>query len=235
MTKERNHQVQMMSDIYVKASYVYVWLGSSDHHTETAMKALKLEFRRHYSGRTSQAKPKANGAQLHQQSATRLLEPNKDNKRAAELETMPVPLSIEGLNRFFRDPYWRRLWIVQEIMLARYIRLMCGETLLTWDELRRFCSSGIKRHTGVVRQIVPPQVVWLAEHALSARTYNFTSPLRTFCSNECHDARDKVYGLQGMLDKNARMEIEYEKTLQMVFRDVVISIINEANNISSTL
>ncbi|PVI04839.1 HET-domain-containing protein, partial [Periconia macrospinosa] len=26
-TKERNHQVEMMSDIYRRANYVYVWLG----------------------------------------------------------------------------------------------------------------------------------------------------------------------------------------------------------------
>ena len=235
LTEERNHQVQMMSEIYVKASYVYVWLGSSDHHTEMVMKALKLELRRYYNRTISPAEPKANDVQLHQQSATGLLEPNKDNKDTTDLETKPAPLSTESWNRFFGNPYWRRLWIVQEIMLARYIRLMCGETLLSWDELRRFCSFGIKRYTEEVMQIVPPQVVWLTEHALSARTYNLTSLLRTFCTSECHDARDKVYGLQGLLDKNARVEIDYEKMPHMVFRDAVISIVNEANDNSSTL
>jgi len=235
LTEERNHQVQMMSKIYVKASYVYVWLGSSDHHTEMVMKALKVELRRYYNRTISPAKPNANDVQLHQQSAAGLLQPNKDNNDTTDLEAKPMPISTESWNRFFRNPYWRRLLIVQEIMLARYIRLMCGETLLSWDELRRFCSFGIKRYTEEVMQVVPPQVVWLTKHALSARTYNLTSLLRTFCTSECYDTRDKVYGLQGLLDKNARVEIDYEKTHQMVFRDAVISIVNEANDNSSTL
>jgi hypothetical protein len=44
-------------------------------------------------------------------------------------------------------------------MLARYIRVICGETLLSWEELRRFCSSGLKQLSPEAALTVPPQVI----------------------------------------------------------------------------
>jgi hypothetical protein len=38
----------MMSDIYRRASYVYVWLGKSDDYIELAMKTIKADFRQYY-------------------------------------------------------------------------------------------------------------------------------------------------------------------------------------------
>jgi hypothetical protein len=48
VVEERNHQVEMMSDIYRRACYVYVWLGRSDDCIETVMKSLKADFRRYH-------------------------------------------------------------------------------------------------------------------------------------------------------------------------------------------
>ena len=46
--RERNHQVQMMADIYKKANYVYVWLEASNPRTEAVMTAIKSNFRLHH-------------------------------------------------------------------------------------------------------------------------------------------------------------------------------------------
>lgn len=118
---------------------------------------------------------------------------------------------------FFSNSYCRRLWIVQEIMLARYIRIICRETLLLWDELRRFYSSGINTLPAEAMQSIPPQVIWLTEHALSAKRYSFPTPLRTFCTNECDDAGDKFDGLQDLLENDARVLIDHEKSMEEVF------------------
>ena len=72
------------------------------------------------------------------------------------------------------------------------------------------------------RRFVPPQVIWLVEHALSAKLYSFSSLLRTFGQSGCQDPRDKVYGLQGMLEEQQRMEINYAKSVYEVFLDAVV-------------
>jgi hypothetical protein len=133
VVEERNHQVEMMSDIYRRACYVYVWLGKSDKCIESVMKTIKADFRRHYD--------------------------------CVRKESPTNKLSGPALQYFFGNSYWLRLWIVQEIMLARYIRVICGETLLSWEELKRFCASGLKRLPPEAALAVPPQVMWLTQHA----------------------------------------------------------------------
>lgn len=94
-------------------------------------------------------------------------------------------------------------------MLARYIRVICGETLCSWDEMKRFCSFGSKFLPPDIAQQVPPQVRWLAEHALSAKTYSYPNLLWTFSANKCQDPQDKVYRLQGLIRPKNRIEIGY--------------------------
>ncbi|KAH6846874.1 heterokaryon incompatibility, partial [Alternaria alternata] len=84
LTGERNHQVKMMSDIYRRATYVYVWLGKSDGSTEAVMRAKMSR-----DGTSTQA---------------------EDSIWTSALRS--------ALRHFFGNPYWLRLWIVQEIMLA---------------------------------------------------------------------------------------------------------------------
>jgi len=38
--------------------------------------------------------------------------------------------------------YWGRLWIVQEVFLAKSLTLMCGKQTITWQEL----SNHVRRH-----------------------------------------------------------------------------------------
>ncbi|KAI9658228.1 MAG: hypothetical protein M1821_002360 [Bathelium mastoideum] len=149
-------------------------------------------------------------------------EQDEDANVIVERRDEVIPLKIAALKEFFAKPYWQRLWIVQEIMLAKYVRIICGETLLSWDELRRFCSSGRISPFMEARRLVPPQVIWLVEYALSAKLYSFSSLLRVFGRSKCQDPRDKVYGLQGMLQEQHRMEIDYAKSVYEVFYDAAI-------------
>jgi hypothetical protein len=220
LTGERNHQVQMMSDIYRRANYVYVWLGKSDDSTEAVMKTLKSGYRCYH-------------------------DPNIMNKRARSLKILggdrttirnedvisvsEHPISRPALQDFFGNPYWLRLWIVQEIMLARYIRVVCGETILSWDELKRFCSSIQQGYISTTIHMVPRQVMWLANHALSAKQYSYADLLLTFSSSECENPQDRVYGLQGLIPDADRAEIDYAKPAREIFPHTARAFIRSAN------
>ncbi|KAI9686430.1 MAG: hypothetical protein M1822_003776 [Bathelium mastoideum] len=227
VVEERNHQVQMMAEIYHKASYVYVWLGLSSHNIEQAMNDIKTEYRCHYDRLDSAARRKLAKSRHSKRNAAQPLEQDEYADLIVERREEVTLLKIDALREFFANPYWERLWIVQEIMLAKYIRIICGETLLSWDELRRFCSSGEIDPSMEARRLAPPQVLWLVEHALSAKLYSFSSLLRTFGQSECEDPRDKVYGLQGMLEEQHRMEIDYAKSVYEVFHDAVVIVIKD--------
>lgn len=208
--QERNHQVQMMADIYKKANYVYVWLGASNPRTEAVMTAIKSNFRLYHLDRQR---------------------PNKGRKKGPGFVTVhderaQEPLASPALQHFFSNPYWLRLWIVQEIMLARYIRIMCGETILSWEELQRFCTSGLKNLPSEAAQAVPTQVLWLTEHALGAKNFTYPSLLWTFVLNGCQEPRDKVYGFQGLLPEAHRLQIDYNVPVKCIFENVATHLLH---------
>jgi hypothetical protein len=43
-----DEKVEMMSEIYRRASYVYVWLGKSNGEMQTAMIIIKLNYRQRH-------------------------------------------------------------------------------------------------------------------------------------------------------------------------------------------
>lgn len=221
IVEERNHQVRMMSSIYRRALYVYVWLGASETSTETAMKTLKCGHRDYHTHRYSTA--------IHHGSASG----NRKGKRRMSGHD-PSATDIGAVQHFFHNPYWIRLWIVQEVMLARYIRIMCGDTYLQWEELKRFCLSGHNHLPSDTRLDIPSQVIWLAEHALSAKEYSYMSLLQTFSKNECQNPRDKVYGFQGLLFKSEQTPINYANSVKRVFEDATRTLWEGARTVTMT-
>ncbi|CAI9631268.1 unnamed protein product [Alternaria burnsii] len=220
LTGERNHQVKMMSDIYRRATYVYVWLGKSNDRTEAVMKALKSSYRRYHG-----PEPLV-----------------KSSKTSSKMSGDGTPMQVEdvistlALRHFFGNPYWLRLWIVQEIMLARYIRVICGETLLSWDELKRFCSStpsNVYVNGNVyLDDVVPLQVKWLTDHALSARHYSYAELLVTFSASQCENPQDRVFGLQGLIPDAERAEIDYGKSAHQIFPQTAEAFVRGANSMA---
>ena len=45
---------------------------------------------------------------------------------------------IEAVLRLCNRPYWRRLWIIQEVILARNAMLHCGKNSASWDDFSKF-------------------------------------------------------------------------------------------------
>jgi hypothetical protein len=188
------------------------------------MKTIKADFRHYYDHNSATKRP----------GKRKKLRCDKGMGRAKGFasdygdESLTNELSGHALREFFGNPYWLRLWIVQEIMLARYIRVICGETLLSWEEIRRFCSSGLKRLSPEAALAVPPQVIWLTQHALSDRQFTYPSLLHAFGTSGCENPRDKVYALQGVVQSENRPIVHYESSVRQVLQDAAKAMLNTA-------
>jgi hypothetical protein len=222
LTGERNHQVKMMSDIYRRATYVYVWLGKSDGSTEAVMRALKSSYRRYHDSESLTKRSKTSSKM------------SRDGTSTQAEDSIWTSALRSALRHFFGNPYWLRLWIVQEIMLARYIRVICGETLLSWDELKRFCSSTLTKvylnGNVYLDDVVPSQVKWLTDHALSARHYSYAELLLTFSASQCQNPQDRVFGLQGLIPDAERAEIDYGQPANQIFPETARAFVRSANS-----
>lgn len=96
------------------------------------------------------------------------------------------------LGPFFQRPYFSRLWVVQEVLLARTVVLHCADqsTPITWDMV-------IKAQTHHV------QVPWWMNHIGRIGPHVKSELVQVLAATalcQMSDLRDKIFGLLGLVD-----------------------------------
>jgi hypothetical protein len=127
----------------------------------------------------------------------------------------------ESLLILLRDYYWTRLWVVQEVLLARAVQIychgMCGVIKIPWDEVHAVatgCSLWLGQHGG------SKEVLALIANQGMNHYQGLRLTIARFSGYNCEDPRDKVYGLLGIVREKERLEPDYNKPVQEVFLDV---------------
>jgi hypothetical protein len=134
------------------------------------------------------------------------------------------------------DPYWKRVWIQQEIVLCRAFSanlVRCGAEAVAFEDIVLFLTlmSALNR-----RSITPPDInpaVWtpfavifdrsMLESVVTTRAVwkrKVSSPeLVPLIARQCKatDPRDMVYGLRSLLHLN--LDVDYDKTVREVYLD----------------
>ncbi|KAK7985799.1 hypothetical protein PG988_003421 [Apiospora saccharicola] len=198
---ERNHQVGRMREIYSQAERVQVWLGLTSKTSAMAMRWIDESASRH---RSSLGVP----GRLTDYAATPASLPRSQVAR------------WRALANLLERPYWRRVWIVQEIVLAEKLRLQCGLDEARWEGLtnlldprgrkRVFEPRAAKRSIESVRGSLPARIHSL-RHSHQVRGCRLQEVLEATRGSLCTDPRDRVYGLLGIADDvgDGRFEVDY--------------------------
>ncbi|QDS77739.1 hypothetical protein FKW77_004575 [Venturia effusa] len=166
---ERNHQVNMMRQIFARAAFVLVWLGPESADSKLAMDTLRSLY-----------EPQAS-------TSPRQVWADQTRKK-------PI-LSLLG-----RD-YWKRVWIIQEIIMSRDLLFLCGAQELFWRELSSFITKlGPIYERGGAFTIIEEKRMSLHEES---KGYDLDVPLHflipRYCRQDCTDPRDRVFGLLGLV------------------------------------
>ncbi|KAJ8109811.1 hypothetical protein OPT61_g7183 [Boeremia exigua] len=145
---------------------------------------------------------------------------SKDQKfreAADEFIYKPRPHSLSTL---LHDDYFTRLWVVQEVLLARAVRIMCygtsGHVEIPWDDVHAVATGSSlwlqqHGHTKAVLALIANQGM--------NRYEGLRVTIARFSGYECENPRDKVYGLLGIVKPKERLEVDYTKSVQDVFLD----------------
>jgi Heterokaryon incompatibility protein (HET) len=142
------------------------------------------------------------------------------------------------LSKLAQRPYWKRLWIIQEVVLARKITVHCGDRQLSWESLTRPYAGFISSvDVGLASDVTAnaAQARLKMEHnpinQLSwQRTYgekrDLEHLLRAHGHNQCVDTRDRVYDLLGL--QNLSFSIDYSvDTVTLFFRVIAFCKLRE--------
>jgi hypothetical protein len=226
--QERAQQVALMAEIYASAERVLAWTGPSTRNSNVAMNlfhriadsidmdSTSFEIRPRESQWTRESSMAGMYFQL--------------------LLDLHFPLPWDGpesraFEDFFGRPWFQRLWIRQEITLgADDALLLCGSSSIQWTKFRK---AAIFINQKVKDPAHPRLRQWAARSALVAdtalhRVSWLGQLLRQMQRAECADARDRIYGVLGILPTASqgiaeRIRPDYTKDVARVYRDVVLA------------
>ncbi|KAK4206696.1 heterokaryon incompatibility protein-domain-containing protein [Rhypophila decipiens] len=205
---ERNTQVRRMTDIFHLAHRVIVWLGPSTHDSRKALDTLShlgqhfMNSRNYHCLRSHDAP-----GQLHWDQMTRL--PYDDSTWAA-------------VDNLLTRPWFKRVWVVQEIQLASDALVYCGGDTIPsnwlWQANYFIWWNNHRPLPGSIFDMVADFGVRTAGVRASMDTMRQTS------QRECTDPRDLVYGMMGIYPAGLRALIvpDYGKQVWEVYRDLVL-------------
>lgn len=133
---EKSEQVLRMGEIYSGAIKVYAWLGEADCQIDYVFAVLQ-EFR----DRKREGKFLTYFDAAEQLSFYRQLFRDIYQAEAGTLPEQSDPdddmlhEEFNWLRPLYVRPYWRRVWIVQELVLAKVVVVCCGDKSIDFDDI----------------------------------------------------------------------------------------------------
>lgn len=119
------------------------------------------------------------------------------------------------------NPYWKRIWIVQEVLLSRKLKIMCGSKTLSFDSLDSYWNEKLRwRSPSAVDGLLQMKASSIIRY--KSLEHDLLTLARLFHENGCQDPRDKVFALQSLAYLEDKQEIDYTKNTEMVWMDTVV-------------
>ena len=120
--------------------------------------------------------------------------------------------------------YFSRLWIIQEFVLARDVRFMCGNVWIHY----RVLEQHVNNLGGRCRSVEWDNAFDVFCSRTPSYRRSLVKVLRHGSIRRCEDSRDQVYGLLGILDSSEHVpEVNYQKSVEQVYLDTVRIILTE--------
>jgi Heterokaryon incompatibility protein (HET) len=236
--EELGKQVLQMRQIYEQAENVFIWLGEPGNGERVAMKSFRRFLRLSVIFSQQEWPVKKNmGLPLS----------------TADLMTGNRPLSSWDIRlgevcQLLDRPWWRRLWIVQEITVARKVTVVCGPDQASWDSITQSLRPN-KTYKNLTKRLplqvvdgivfespasIPDTQLWIL-HDVRANwraspTWNFSlyGLLFNFRHFGCADPRDRIYAFLGLANDIQELSLipDYASSAANVYTNVARMLIH---------
>lgn len=228
---EKAKQVASMGRIFASASRVLIWLGSTSLQT--------------YLTTSGNESLPGNIKDLPWEDSelwTNLLGHDDSTTRSLVNQIMSIVY----------NPYWERLWIIQEVALAQDVSLIFGNTLLGPQYLQAIYSTARENSKPGYRTWIAdqsdPNIVFSGTHILDHHPMiqrlvsrsngqedqprvTFGDLISTYHWQHCTDPRDYVFGLVGLLpDTGRHFTVDYTASKEIVAVQALHYLREEARN-----
>ena len=216
---ERSAQVQLMGDIYRSARQTTVWLGPEEDDSCLATETLD-----HLAAKFT--------VDWRTLTVLAIGENKNDIALADPDEDLPIDeQQLTSIKRLLERPWFERLWVWQEVRLARSAMVVCGPTFLQWDRFRSayFCL-GLKRYLG---NLLYERISGIFSYQSSKEQASYPGLFWNLWDSrlcKCSDQRDRIYALINVSrlprsqspEGQSVLRPDYSKDVGRVFQDFVL-------------
>jgi hypothetical protein len=221
---EVNVQVGQMDKIYYNAQSAAVWLGEASSDSDYALEILQ------------------------KLSLDLFIPPKILLKKTGERDES----HITALKSLFKREYWNRLWVIQEISVAKSATLYCGKASARYhsraevqDRVIRALSDppesimhiSASLEFSQLASIILTGLLGTSEigEARQSREVSLLDLLDRHRTKACTDPRDKVFSLKGISalhsSRHNGLTIDYNRSVVEVYTGVVVAEVEETGRL----
>lgn len=227
---EKEFQLPLMTKIYEGASQVCVWLGEASDLSAVALKGFSSQW--------SVQRIRANRRHGY------LVPPFRERMASSEAIKASSELFKEldtgELRELLSRPYWTRVWIMQEAIVAKKLLLICGGDAAPWEGVQEYIES-MTDFRGAIQVF---GITMNPEFDLLDKGYSRIEDLRQrwqekrwdisiyeilyeFRQLDCSNPNDRVYGFLGLVGQSLGFKItpRYMSSTEHVYMDLAQTLI----------
>lgn len=202
--REKGHQVNQMARIYKNAEEVLIWLGPSNEEIGDLLEFITSV----------------------DQQAIGILTPRRREQWASHFHNLmrdqychaKTPQNIAALQELLSRRWFMRVWVLQEVAMARSARILCGSSSCparTFSLMPSFFKLPTSEHSQAVLDLMPrirSNTWWASDRTL----HNL---LVKFQHSRAKDERDLIYALLSM-SEDAHDSTRFYPSYEIVINDV---------------
>lgn len=243
---ERSQQVRVMSDIYRSATQVVIWLGKHDAGASAALHLIRG---------LSKLEPEL---VRRIQDEERL--PWDDRVKVFTALGMGFGMDnynevVSSLHQLRDNPWWTRIWTVQEIVLARSAVLRCGAESASWEHLNTLSlfAFEIAHHNTLTIGRPMEEAIFDEVTAGVLKLYIATVSLRSLghrlltgshirleevlwsqvLTRQSTDPLDMIFALLGLVTPRLSISIDYRKSKKEVYSAAMRVMLEQGPHLSA--
>ena len=203
---EKNVQVPLMRRLFGKADSVIVWLGEESKDSSAAFDLISLLVA------ATIMEPEFNSTDI------------KKVFQAQDLGRLALPeysdAAWKALDTLFWRPWSSRVWIIQEIIVARDASVLCGSSHCQWSHLA-MAARYITDHSLTAITLVEPRrlikLVKIGHRFRAGPPYSLLELLLEARDSYSTDDRDKVFALLDIAEDTGLLKPNYKQPLVDVY------------------
>ncbi|KAL5312914.1 hypothetical protein ACEPPN_019340 [Leptodophora sp. 'Broadleaf-Isolate-01'] len=218
---EKSQQLLWMGSIYQRASEIVAWTGDEGRETKDAVELFENSHQYYY----------------EYSALDRYWLGNLEREKQLQLESK-LKILLPAMISFLERPYWKRVWVIQELALSMNTRVHSGAYDVAWSKI----SSTVRLYDSLFGIIKTPQgqedrtllrtrppaigyvenLIKFHEDATVFKPLYFLEALQRSIGSLSTDPRDKVFALLSLV-YDGRLYVPVPNYSQTVL-DICLSI-----------